>query len=186
VLDNAAGTGQVAPLLPGDGGCLVLVTSRRHLGDLPGAVTAVLLDVLTPSQAAQMFTRLALRAAGSPGEVAEVVRLAGFLPLAISLLARLFARHQSWTLADLAAETRTSLLTLTAEHESVAAAFEISYRHLAPTRQRMFCLLGLRPGTATEFCHSQRLYRGQLAMTAGWAVLAAAVRRARLPAGLRP
>ena len=97
---------QVAPLLPGSGGCLVLVTSRRHLGDLPGAVAPVLLDVLPPQQAAEMFIRLAPRAAGSPGEVAEVVRLAGFLPLAISLLARLFARHRSWTLADLAAETR--------------------------------------------------------------------------------
>jgi tetratricopeptide (TPR) repeat protein/transcriptional regulator with XRE-family HTH domain len=150
VLDNAASSGQVAPLLPGDGGCLVLVTSRRHLGDLPGAVTPVLLDVLTPEQAAQMFTRLAPRAAGSPGEVAEVVRLAGFLPLAISLLARLFARHQSWTLADLAAETRAGLLTLTAEHDSVAAAFDVSYRHLDPARQRMFRLLGLHPGTTTD------------------------------------
>ena len=84
------------------------------------------------TQAQEMFTRLAPRAAGSPGEVAEVVRLAGFLPLAISLLARLFARHPSWTLADLAAETRASLLTLTAENDSVAAAFEVSYRHLDP------------------------------------------------------
>jgi hypothetical protein len=63
VLDNAAGTSQVAPLLPGSGGCLVLVTSRRHLGDLPGAVTPVLLDVLPPQQAAEMFTRLAPRGA---------------------------------------------------------------------------------------------------------------------------
>ncbi len=150
VLDNAAGSGQVAPLLPGDGGCLVLVTSRRHLGDLPGAVTPVLLDVLAPEQAARMFTRLAPRAAGSLSEVAEVVRLAGFLPLAISLLARLFARHRSWVLADLAAETRASLLTLTAEHDSVAAAFEVSYRHLGPARQWFFCLLGLHPGTTFE------------------------------------
>jgi tetratricopeptide (TPR) repeat protein/transcriptional regulator with XRE-family HTH domain len=150
VLDNAASTGQVASLLPGDGGCRVLVTSRRHLGDLPGAATPVLLDVLTPAQAAQMFTRLAPRAAGSPDEVAEMARLAGFLPLAISLLARLSARHQSWTLADLAAETRASLLTLTAERESVAVAFEVSYRHLDSARQRMFCLLGLHPGVAFE------------------------------------
>jgi transcriptional regulator with XRE-family HTH domain len=130
VLDNAASSGQVAPLLPGDGECVVLVTSRRHLGDLPGAVTPVLLDVLPPARAAKMFTRLAPRAAGRPGEVAEVAELAGYLPLAISLLARLFARHRSWTLADLAAETRASLLTLAAEHENVAAAFEMSYRHL--------------------------------------------------------
>jgi tetratricopeptide (TPR) repeat protein/transcriptional regulator with XRE-family HTH domain len=150
VLDNAASTGQVIPMLPGDGGSLVLVTSRRYLGDLPGAVTRVPLDVLTPAQSAEMFTRLAPRAAGSLGEVAEVVGLAGFLPLAISLLARVFARHQSWTLADLVAETTASVLTLTAEDESVAAAFEVSYRHLAPARQRMFCLLGLHPGTATD------------------------------------
>ena len=150
VLDNAAGTRQVAPLLPGDGGCLVLVTSRRHLGDLPGAVTPVLLDVLPPQQAAEMFTQLAPRAAGSPDEVAEVVRLAGFLPLAISLLARLFARHPAWTLAGLAAETRESLLTLTAENDSITAAFEVSYRHLDPARQRFFRLLGLHPGTTTD------------------------------------
>jgi tetratricopeptide (TPR) repeat protein len=150
VLDNTAGTRQVVPLLPGDGGCLVLITSRGHLGDLPGAVTSVLLDVLAPARAAEMFTRLAPRAASRPGEVAEVVRLAGFLPLAISLLARLYARHPSWTLADLAAETRASLLTLAAEHESVAAAFEVSYQHLTPSQQRIFSLLGLHPGATTD------------------------------------
>jgi hypothetical protein len=150
VLDNAASSRQVAPLLPGGGRCLVLVTSRRHLGDLPGAVTQVPLDALPPPQAAAMFIRLAPRAADSPDEVPDVVRLAGFLPLAISLLARLFARHPSWTLADVAAETKASLLTLTAEHESVTAAFEVSYRHLDPARQRFFCLLGLHPGTIIE------------------------------------
>jgi tetratricopeptide (TPR) repeat protein len=143
------------------------VTSRRHLGDLPGAVTPVLLDVLTPVRAAQMFTRLAPRAAGSLGEVAEVVELAGFLPLAISLLGRLSARHQSWTLADLAAETRASLLTLTAEHDSVAAAFEMSYRHLDSARQRMFCLLGLHPGAVTDGYAAAALAGASLPEAAG-------------------
>jgi DNA-binding SARP family transcriptional activator len=150
VLDNAASSAQVAPLLPGGRDCLVLVTSRRHLGDLPGVVVPVLLSELPAGQAAQMFTRLAPRAAPNPAKVAEVVRLAGCLPLAVSLLARVLARHRSWTLADLAADTQAGLLTLTAEHECVAAAFEVSYRHLNPAAQRLFRLLGLHPGATTD------------------------------------
>jgi tetratricopeptide (TPR) repeat protein len=150
LLDNAASSAQVAPLLPGDGTCLVLVTSRRYLGDLPGAVTPVMLDVLPPKQAEEMFTRLAPRAVADRAGVAEVVRLAGFLPLAVSLLGRVFARHPSWTLADLAVETHDSLLTLKAEHHSIAAAFDVSYRHLEPRLRRFFDLLGLHPGTTTE------------------------------------
>jgi len=150
VLDNAASSAQVTPLLPGDGDCLVLVTSRRHLGDLPGLVVPVLLDVLPADQAAEMFTRLAPRAAADPAGVAEVVRLAAFLPLAVSLLARLFARHPSWSLTDLAADIRAGLLTATAEHGSIAAAFELSYRHLSPAQQGLFRLLGLHPGGTVD------------------------------------
>ncbi|HET7015870.1 MAG TPA: tetratricopeptide repeat protein [Streptosporangiaceae bacterium] len=150
VLDNATSSGQVAPLLPGVGGSLVLVTSRRHLGDLPGAVTPILLDILPPDEAADLFIRLAPRAAGDYGRVAEVVALAGFLPLALGLLARVFVRHPSWALADLIAETQAGVLTMAAENDSVAAAFEVSYRHLDPVSQRMFRLLGVYPGTVID------------------------------------
>jgi tetratricopeptide (TPR) repeat protein len=150
ILDNAASSAQVTPLLPGGGQSLVLVTSRRHLGDLPSAVTPVPLDVLPEQRAEQMFIRLAPRAAADRAGVAEVARLAGWLPLAVSLLARVYARHRSWTLADLAAETRGSLLTLKAEHHSVAAAFEVSYRYLDPALRRFFDLLGLHPGATTD------------------------------------
>ena len=150
VLDNAASSTQVAPLLPGGEGCLVLVTSRRHIGDLPGAAVPLLLETLPPDEAQEMFARLAPRAAGPGGAVAELVRLAGYLPLAISLLARVYARHPSWTLADLAAETRASMLTLAAERNSVAAAFEVSYRYLAPGQQEFFRCLGLHPGTTID------------------------------------
>ncbi len=149
VLDNAASSAQVAPLLPG-GRCLVLVTSRRHLGDLPGAVTQIPVGVLTPDEAISMFIGLAPRASGDRDGVTEMVALAGFLPLAICLLARVLARHPCWTLADLAAETRARLLTLTAEHDSVAAAFGVSYHNLGPGSQRFFRLLGTHPGTATD------------------------------------
>jgi tetratricopeptide (TPR) repeat protein len=151
VLDNAAGSAQVVPLLPGGEGCLVLVTSRRHLGDLPGAAVPLLLETLPPDQAQEMFTRLAPRAADGPAAaVAELTELAGYLPLAISLLARVYARHPAWTLADLAAETRASMLTLAAERNSVAAAFEVSYRYLAPGQQEFFRRLGLHPGTTID------------------------------------
>ncbi|HEX9034001.1 MAG TPA: tetratricopeptide repeat protein [Streptosporangiaceae bacterium] len=150
VLDNAASSGQVIPLLPGSQGCLVLVTSRRHLGDLPGAVTPVPVDVLAPGEAADMFSRLAPHARDDRDGVAEVVALAGYLPLAVALLARVFARHPSWRLADLAAETKAGLLTMAAEHDCVAAAFEVSYRYLDPSQQRLFRLLGGYPGATID------------------------------------
>jgi DNA-binding SARP family transcriptional activator/tetratricopeptide (TPR) repeat protein len=146
ILDNAASSAQVAPLLPGSAGCLVLVTSRRFLGDLPAGVTELLLDVLPPHEAAAMFAGLAPRAAAEPDRVAELVALCGCLPLAITLLAALFTRHRSWDLADLISETRARLLTVTAENRTVAAAFELSYQDLDPARQRFFRLLGLHPG----------------------------------------
>ena len=111
-------------MLPGSENCLVLITSRRHLADLPGSVIPVPVEVLPPSQAEEMFVRLAPRVVADPAEmVADLVRLAGYLPLAISLLARLYARHTAWGLADLIRETETRPLTLTAEKDSVAAAF---------------------------------------------------------------
>jgi NB-ARC domain len=145
ILDNAASSGQVAPLLPGSASCLVLVTSRRYLGDLPGAVP-MLLDILPPEEAQQMFLRLAPRAATEPTQVAELVALCGRLPLAISLLASLFSKHRSWTMGHLISETKTRLLTVTAENRTVAAAFDLSYQDLPTDRQRFFRRLGLHPG----------------------------------------
>lgn len=151
VLDNAADSEQVTPLLTGGDDCLVLVTSRRHLGDLPGRAVPVFLDVLPPDTAREMFLRLAPRASESPPQaVAALVELAGFLPLAISLLARVYAKHPSWTLADLERESQASLINLKAEKSSVGAAFDVSYQHLGPGPKRLLRRLGLHPGTTTD------------------------------------
>jgi tetratricopeptide (TPR) repeat protein len=151
VLDNAASSEQVTPLLPGTAGCLVLVTSRRHLADLPGTVVPVQLEVLPDGDAVRMFTVLAPRAAAEdPASVTELTRLGGSLPLAVSLLARVYARHQSWSVADLAAEARMQPLTMRAEQASVAAAFEVSVAHLEPAWRRFFWFLGLHPGPSFD------------------------------------
>jgi len=65
VLDDAASSEQVLPLLPGAGGSLVLVTSRRRLTALEDA-TAISLDTLPPGEAAALLVRLAGRGA-EPG-----------------------------------------------------------------------------------------------------------------------
>jgi tetratricopeptide (TPR) repeat protein/transcriptional regulator with XRE-family HTH domain len=150
VLDDAASSEQVRPLVPGAGGSLVLVTSRRHLSALDDA-TAISLDTLPPGEAAALLVRLAGRAALSSDDpaVLEVARLCGFLPLAIGMLARQLRHHPAWTVAGRAAElasARDRLELLETEHLSVAAAFDLSYATLTPDRQRLFRRLGLHPG----------------------------------------
>ena len=65
MLDDAAGSDQVRPLLPGSAGCLVLVTSRRRLTALEEAAP-ISLGTLPPGEAADLFVRLAAARACSP------------------------------------------------------------------------------------------------------------------------
>jgi DNA-binding SARP family transcriptional activator/tetratricopeptide (TPR) repeat protein len=150
VLDNAASSGQVMPLLPDAPGSVVLVTSRRFLGDLPVDAITVPLDVLAPADAGQLFLRLASPAVVDPDGVAELVALCGHLPLAVALLARLQVRHRSWAVGDLLVEARARLVTVTVEDRTVEAAFDLSYQNLAVDRQRLFRCLGLHPGVEID------------------------------------
>jgi hypothetical protein len=136
VLDDAASSEQVRPLLPGAGESLVLVTSRRHLSALEDA-TAISLDTLSADEAAALLVRLAGRPGLSPGDpaVREITGLCGFLPLAIGMVARQLHHHPSWSLAGQAAElaaARDQLELMVTENLSVAAAFNLSYEDLTP------------------------------------------------------
>jgi tetratricopeptide (TPR) repeat protein/transcriptional regulator with XRE-family HTH domain len=154
VLDDAAGSEQVLPLLPGTGGSLVLVTSRRQLSALEDA-TAVSLDTLPAGDAAGLLVRLAGRpglGAGDPG-MAEITRLCGYLPLAIGMVARQLRHHPAWTPAGRAAElaaARHRLELMATENLSVAAAFDLSYEDLDPDLRRLFRRLSLHPGTQID------------------------------------
>ncbi|MFF4749154.1 ATP-binding protein [Streptomyces sp. NPDC001270] len=155
VLDDAADHAQVEPLLPGAEGCLVLVTSRHRLAALDGAAPLPL-DILSATDAALLFTRLAHRTPTTPADtdaVAQIVELSGYLPLAIALLAGRFAHHPRWNLAEYAEEfaaTQDRLDELAAGDRAVTAAFDMSYRALPAQRQRLFRRLGLHPGPDTD------------------------------------
>jgi tetratricopeptide (TPR) repeat protein/DNA-binding XRE family transcriptional regulator len=151
ILDDAASSEQVLPLLPGTGGSLVLVTSRRHLSALDDA-TSVSLDTLPSGEAAALLVRLAGRAGLSADDpaVAETTRLCGFLPLAIGMVARQLHHHPAWTAAGRAADLAAAvdrLELMATENVSVTAAFDLSYADLTENQQRLFRRLGLYPGT---------------------------------------
>ncbi|MGH3761738.1 ATP-binding protein [Actinophytocola sp.] len=150
ILDDAAGHQQVEPLLPSTPGCLVLVTSRRRLTALDTALTLPL-DTLPPDEAVALFVRLSGRTVtAADGEhIADIVRLCGYLPLAISLVAGRLRHRRSWTVADLAADlnsTRDRLFEIRAEDVAVAAAFDLSCRDLPANERRFFRCLGMHPG----------------------------------------
>jgi transcriptional regulator with XRE-family HTH domain len=154
IFDDAAGSEQVLPLLPGTGGSLVLVTSRRHLAALDDAA-AISLDTLPAEEAAGLLIALAGRPGldtGDPG-VAEITRLCGYLPLAIGMVARQLRHHPAWTAAGRAADLAAAvdrLELMATENLSVAAAFNLSYAYLAPDLQRLFRRLGLHPGPEVD------------------------------------
>ncbi|HEV2378103.1 MAG TPA: tetratricopeptide repeat protein [Streptosporangiaceae bacterium] len=169
LLDDAADSEQVRPLLPGSAGSLVLVTSRRRLTALEDA-QAISLDTLSPREAAQLLVRLAARPGLGPDDpaVAEITRLCGHLPLAVGMLARQLQHHPTWTARGLAgylAAARDRLALMHTENLSVAAAFDLSYHELTPGQQRLFRRLGLHPGPDTDTYAAAALDGTGLAVT---------------------
>jgi tetratricopeptide (TPR) repeat protein/transcriptional regulator with XRE-family HTH domain len=150
VLDDAASSEQVRPLLPGTGASLVLVTSRRHLSALEDAI-AISLDTLPADEAAALLVRLSGRPALNPADpaVGEIIRSCGCLPLAIGMVARQLHHHPAWSPAGRAVElaaARDRLELMATENLSVAAAFDLSYADLTQDQQQLFRRLGLHLG----------------------------------------
>lgn len=149
VLDNAAGHEQVRPLLPGAPGCLTLVASRRRLVGLDD-VRSHSLDVLSPSDAARLL-ELAIGPDRSSraDDLAEVVRLCDYLPLAIQLVGNRLRHRRAWTAADLArrlAADNRRLAEIRAEDREITAVFQLSYRGLNADARVAFRRLGLHLG----------------------------------------
>ncbi|WP_158228206.1 BTAD domain-containing putative transcriptional regulator [Pseudonocardia sp. MH-G8] len=155
LLDNAGDSDQVRPLLPGNGG-LVLVTSRRRLHALSVREGArhIALDLLTVPEALQLLGEAIGqdRVDREPAHAEAVVTACARLPLALRLAAERINRFPDASLAEVVAELtdhrrRLGALTIQdSDDTDLRSVFAWSYTTLEPDAARMFALLGLYPG----------------------------------------
>jgi DNA-binding SARP family transcriptional activator/tetratricopeptide (TPR) repeat protein len=154
VLDNAATTDQITPLLPGGHHCTVLITSRNQLRGLIARHGAhpVHLDVLTDTEAHTLLsTTLGPDHADAPA-TAELIKLCGGFPLALGLIAARAATNPHLPLSDTVTELRTlGLGALDSEDPTASLPTVLSWslHHLTHQQRTTFALLGIAPGPDT-------------------------------------
>lgn len=146
LLDNAADSAQVRPLLPPTG-CAVLVSSRQSVA-LPG-MTPLTLHPLTEKEARQLLLEIAPRAEPA---AEQICRLCGYLPLALRAAGSLLAITADLDPADYAAQLqdeRSRLERIGTEGIEIdlATSFNLSYARLTSETAHVFGLLSVFPAT---------------------------------------
>jgi DNA-binding SARP family transcriptional activator len=156
VLDNASGVEQVLPLIPGDAGCSVLITSRRQLRSL--AVThgaqVIRVGTLSAQESAELVTGMLRQAAVAiePEVVREVAALCSYLPLALRIAAANLIGAPGGQTEDYVESLRRGnrLAALAVDGDTTSAvstAIALSYDALTPDDRAVFRLAGLFPGS---------------------------------------
>jgi DNA-binding SARP family transcriptional activator/tetratricopeptide (TPR) repeat protein len=150
IFDNAYSASQVRSLLPGNADCLVLVTSRKRLTSLDDA-HLVSLGSLAHHEAAQLLRSIAGpdRVADDDTATGELLRLCGYLPLAIRITAARLRHRSTLQAQDLVDEFKQEadrLTHLKDDERDLIAVFGSSFANLPSTEQRLFRQLGLIPG----------------------------------------
>jgi DNA-binding SARP family transcriptional activator/tetratricopeptide (TPR) repeat protein len=149
LLDNAADEEQIAPLLPADPNCLIVVTSRRSLA-LDGS-RPLMLDVFTREEAIELLIAVVgeARVAAEPEAASELAARCGRLPLAVALAARRLRARPAWPIAHLVTrltDESRRLDELSLGRLAIEPVFALSYDALKPDQQRLLRLLGIHPG----------------------------------------
>jgi tetratricopeptide (TPR) repeat protein/DNA-binding SARP family transcriptional activator len=149
VLDDVPDLDAISPILPETGNCITLITTQRHLPDIPGSFV-ISLDVLPEHDAISLFTQIVgPEKANDRGAIAKVVRLCGCLPLAIEVTARrLRDEGDPSTISEFIREI-ISLHSLPDRIDAVSpqlvSAFQLSYEGLTTDQKIFFSLLGVNP-----------------------------------------
>jgi tetratricopeptide (TPR) repeat protein len=146
ILDDVTDPDQIRPLLPREGDCMVIVTTRRRRPGWDGA-RRMTLRVLPEDDAVALFTQMAGRSAEhDPDHAARAVRLCGYLPLAIRIAASRLRSGAVPSLPDLVDDLNEPDIGHADDaSQPVQAAFELSYRELTADERHLFRYLGVSP-----------------------------------------
>ncbi|MFC5826070.1 ATP-binding protein [Nonomuraea insulae] len=147
LMDDAADTAQIEPLLPGVASCGVLVTSRRRLTPLAGA-QEVRLGVLDPEPAVELLARIVggERVAAEAGTAYELAALTGHLPLALRVAGSRLAAKAHWSVRRLTtrlADEHHRLDELAFGKLDVRASLTRTYCGLEPAARHLLHALSL-------------------------------------------
>ncbi|WP_235001143.1 AfsR/SARP family transcriptional regulator [Marinactinospora thermotolerans] len=154
VLDNAATSRQVLPLLSAAAGSLTIVTSRHDLAGLSGT-RYVALGMLDTETSVDFFTTVlgAERVGREPDAARRVVALCGGLPLALRIVAGRMLSRPRWTfrhVEERLGQQHRRFHELRIEGQSVEAVFELSFQSLNAEQRETFLRLGLMIGGSVD------------------------------------
>ncbi|WP_162795475.1 AfsR/SARP family transcriptional regulator [Nonomuraea lactucae] len=147
VLDNVTGVQHLRPIMPGDPGSAVIVTSRSPLTSLrPYRIT---LGPLPLHAARTLLTRGSRygRRPEEPEAANRVIELCGGLPLTIDIAAAKLAAKPHWTMSHLATllANRSSMLdALSHDDRAMRPVLNHDYQALSPAARSLLRKIGYR------------------------------------------
>ena len=165
LLDNAASTEQVRPLLLDIPGSVTLVTSRRSLDGIT-ATSHLALDMLRPAESFAMLQGEigGDRAAVDSRAVSGIANVVGHLPLALSVVVEQIRHKPEWTVADHLERLSRRRADLRLDEE-VSSAIALSYDSLDSEQRRLLRLVALHSGGAFDQYAAAALAGTELADT---------------------
>ncbi|WP_439679198.1 tetratricopeptide repeat protein [Embleya sp. MST-111070] len=148
-LDNARHAAEVRALLPASG--MVIATSRTRIdGLILDGARAVVLDPLSVPAGTLLIRRWLGDGRAADGELAELVRLCGGLPLALRAVGARLIRRRRLSVDRVLTELGDAEhgLDALANHEGVHVerVFDAVYDSFSPAAQRLYRMLAAHPG----------------------------------------
>ena len=168
--DEAKAYNAIKPYLPPqENRFRVLLTTRLQLGI---SIQTVQIDVLSEAASLELLRSLigAERINQELDTAKALCQWLGYLPLGLELVGRFLARKRGWTLAKMQQRLNDNRLAaqalcqahpdMTAAHESIAAAFELSWQDLEPEAQELAYRLSLYALAPIPWAWMEAWYEG--------------------------